>query len=202
MLKTAAPGQPTRVIATVHGEYLEPITVDTGDSPIELINARNASQTIPPIRQALEELQVEWTAPSDLAGWPKEIAAAARIEWQTMRDDLEAFLKNPIPEQELVWSLQMPEQSGVYRVKLSTGSTTIDLPISVGDGPPRPDKTNGDPDNLVSARVVYPPPSEAEKIFWQPLRLIGINWDFGWLGTYILAYLPAFLIAKRLLSVP
>ena len=44
------------------------------------------------------------------------------------------------------------------------------------------------------ARTVQP--------FWRPLLGLGLEWDIGWLGTYLLAYLPVFVVLRRALRLP
>jgi hypothetical protein len=68
--------------------------------------------------------------------------------------------------------------------------------------PPTPKMLTGDSAPLVDLEAIYPRPLQKRQ-FWTPLAAVGgPSWDFGWLGVYILAYLAAMLIAKRLMGIP
>jgi hypothetical protein len=50
-------------------------------------------------------------------------------------------------------------------------------------------------------KVTYPRPLQQQR-FWVPLPGIGgPAWDFGWLGVYLIAYLPIMALFKKLLRV-
>jgi hypothetical protein len=49
----------------------------------------------------------------------------------------------------------------------------------------------------------FDPQKEGPAKFWTPLAAVGFpDWDAGWLLTYLLAYLPAMFLLRRLLRLP
>jgi hypothetical protein len=76
------------------------------------------------------------------------------------------------------------------------------LYVVVGDDPPKLVSALGDPTAVIDAQVNYRPRSEADRLFWQPFKAVGWAWDAGWLGAYILIYVPLMILAKFLLRVP
>jgi hypothetical protein len=54
---------------------------------------------------------------------------------------------------------------------------------------------------LRSLKIVYPP-RETKPSFWTPLSIVGLPaWDLGWLGVYLISYLPAMFVFRRVLGV-
>ena len=50
--------------------------------------------------------------------------------------------------------------------------------------------------------MVYPAAQE-KRIFWAPLAAVGLkDWDAGWLGVYLLCYLPVMVALRRGLRIP
>ena len=54
---------------------------------------------------------------------------------------------------------------------------------------------------LRALHLEYPAPSRPP-VFWRPLQAFGIDWDCGWLGVYLLAYLPVMLALRWALKLP
>jgi len=143
-----------------------------------------------------------------------------------MLDDLQSYLDQPLPPQELSWALRTPaEQSDRYTCRLTTegsGSTSIDIIVGdrfppplkedLGDGPIQVVRAEDESTPVGFATVTYQEQREiGDRAFWTPLKMLrdlGIpvgswaHWDAGWLVTYILAYLAALFPLRWLLRIP
>lgn len=202
LLSVAAPGGSVPIIATVEGDYVQPVSIEVGQG-LAVVDTSPVAQTIPPVRQALGELRAQWEQDSDLASLPWEVRSAARMHRQQMLADLEAFLAGPMKEQQLAWTVQLPTAEGVYQATIRAGDQQLTVPLAVGRGaPPQPPVTDGRPQPVQQVKVVYPPVPARDAIFCQPFAALGWTWDIGWLGVYIALYLPAMLLIKAVLRVP
>ena len=70
--------------------------------------------------------------------------------------------------------------------------------------PPEP-KEIAIPENspIISAQLLFNEQRTKESLtFWTPLQFIGIGWDLGWLGIYLLIYVPFMFLLKFLFKVP
>ncbi|MEM9444973.1 MAG: PEP/pyruvate-binding domain-containing protein [Verrucomicrobiota bacterium] len=194
----ANPGRMVSVVAEVDGDFLEPIQMQV---PEPLALNSKISQSLPPIRSELEELSREWAEASDLSDLPWEVQSAADHARLALVSSLDNYLRTDIPPQKLSWLIHIPETAlGIYPISLRIGSEeTFDFNLVFGQSaPPMPNLFTDVSPQLLSLQINYPRPLKKASFFKLPL----LNWDIGWLGIYLLFYLPAMFIAKALLRVP
>ena len=77
--------------------------------------------------------------------------------------------------------------------------------LVLGDAcPPEEMTTAPSTGPIKSLKVEYAPPTR-KQIFWSPFFFMGKHrlayFDIGWLGVYLLAYLPVMFVSKRVLRV-
>jgi len=198
----AEPGQSVYVVAELSGDMLASVTLTC---PNDLVLVGPATQALPPIREALNELRDEWQAGSDMSQYPWEIQAAADHTRELLMASLNQYLAQDIPAQKLTWIVQIPEEAeGHYLLHLAIGKQgEYPLVLVFGDKQP-PVSTKLEPNDrqLDSLEVVYPR-ALTKHVFWAPLASLGgPAWDWGWLGIYIVAYLGIMILGKCVLRVP
>ncbi len=213
------PGTPVQLIAEIDGEHKTPITVSGEGLTVEEA-ITPATQALPPIRATLIDLQRSWTRSSNLASQPWELQAAGRAARTATLADLAAYLEQPMPNRELFWRIATPERSGRFDVtlKAADGGELARIPLVLGaDVAPQQTELvtrRGQVDKLLP--VIRPAAGPVKRIvvlyqnaqataspppFLRPFAWAGWNWDLGWIGFYIAIYVPAMLLAKRLLRV-
>ena len=157
-----------------------------------------------PIRATLEALRAEWSQRSDTAAYPRELQAAADHVHEAMLGSLDAFLAGDIPAQKLTWRISVPAHAtGHHSVRLETGTNApAELTLAFGNTrPPVRAEVVSESGPIQLLKVTYPRPLQQQR-FWVPLPGIGgPAWDFGWLGVYLIAYLPVMALFKKLLRV-
>ncbi len=201
-LTVALPGETIRVVATVNGDWIDAASLQLSDG-LMLHEASSLSQTIPPVRQTLVELRSRWRNEGDLSGLPWETRWASRLARQQMLADLDAFLDGPMKPQQLAWTLVAGQDAGVKPLTLSTAGRSWPMRVAIGSSsPPQAVRYVGEPLSVQEVRIIYPPRLESARIFCRPLHAIGVDWDIGWLGVYILAYVPVMFLIKAILRVP
>jgi hypothetical protein len=166
------PGTPARVLARINADFREAVTLRVSP-PLRLDESSPASQSLPPIRETLNKL----AAKNQLTAFE--------------RDDLQRYLRRGVPRQTLTW--------------LVRSDTPGSFPITIVLGKQRP----------VHHSVVFgdqsPPPFD-QVIRHHPLDLIKVesvggksafwhfaNRDITWPWIYLGAYLPVWLVGRRLL---
>ncbi len=215
------PGATAYVRALVDGDYVDPVQLRV-DPALVIDSMTPAEQSNPPIRATLERLQREWRrSPSAVRqDQPWELRAAGEWARRQTLADLAAYLARPIPPRWLSWNIHTPtEQGGRFPISITThdGSQSLATHLVLGKrhapepreivDPIRPPVQRvlprRDDTVLRELEAVYQRrPSLGDDIFWQPLRRLGIDWNAGWLMTYIIAYLPLMFLFRRLLRVP
>ncbi|VGO15488.1 Prodigiosin synthesizing transferase PigC [Pontiella desulfatans] len=194
----AEPGRMVSIVAEIDGECLAPVSLAV-PSPLELDS--DAAQTLPPIRTELEELRAEWKDASDMSDLPWEVQSAADHTRMTMLASLNAFLREGVPPQKMTWLISVPESAeGKHPVKLKVGDETVssfDL-VFGRNVPPAPAAFAEVSEQVVSITINYPRALQQASFF----KLPGTKKDLGWLGIYLLAYLPTMFVAKFALRVP
>ena len=192
------------VAVELDGEYLKPVTCSTG-TKLTLEPTTPDTQTLPSIRSTLEELRNEWQQVDDLSDYPWQLQTAGQQAQEIMFNSLNRYLSVDIPSQKLNWMLRIPDTAnGHYPVIINLpDQPEIRIILAFGnEKPPTPDVIKGNCNPIIQVEAIYPR-SLQQRRFWTPLKAVGgPAWDFGWLGVYILSYLPAMLIAKKLLKVP
>ncbi len=117
--------------------------------------------------------------------------------------DLEAYLAQPIEPQTLTWKLHA-DHEGQYRLIVMVGREAGgQVRWSVGQyqlpGWTADDEIHGP---LHSLELIPAPTESRSTAFWTPFKPFGFHWDLGWLGIYIITYIPLMFLTKRLLRVP
>ena len=188
---------PIQITATVAGDYRGAIMCAV-TSPFMLEG--DSERTLPPIRSTLQNLQRQWSQPFNLDHQPWAVQAAALATSQQMRVDLAAYLAGPMPDETVRWTVRAAT-STISQVVIRAGADSLTVPIAIGARhPTQVLETLGD--GLIRQVMIIPPPSRTKPIFWAPFTKIGWAFDFGWLGVYILAYLPPLFILRKVLRLP
>jgi pyruvate,water dikinase len=212
----AAPGSPVKITATIHTDRKDPATGKLTDlqTPIRielpqgftLQHDSPATRTPPAIRKTLEAYRAT-LKPSDLSNLPWELKEVAEQARQQKLADLDAFLAKPIPPVPINWTLLPPaDVSDTWPVTVTLGQDRLTLPITLGDRrPPSAGNIQNDPGrSLVSLQAVYTAPKRKLQ-FFAPFRSFGRStlgyWELGWLGLYLLAYIPLMFLLRWLLRI-
>ncbi|NBB84189.1 MAG: hypothetical protein GVY28_12395 [Alphaproteobacteria bacterium] len=199
------PGTAINVKATVDSGFLQPVSIELADG-LSLVGS-DATQKLQPIRQILADYKSELEdEKAQLAAGSKAQLLAYDTALAREIQSLEAFLGD-IPDQTLTWTVATPEdQPGVYPVAIEAPNhAPMQMHIVVGkDLPPDPGMAGalGRPDGVSSTTVAYPGRQPYELVFFEPFALAGWHWDIGWLGVYIITYVPAMFAAKWALRIP
>lgn len=197
------PGQTLSVLAEVSGEWRKPISLNF-PAALSLDSPGKETKTLPAIREALESLRQEWSKPSDLSAQPWELKATAEQVHSAMQDSLNRFLASEIPVQKISWRIRVPEGAvGHHAVRIETDhEAPAVLTLAFGNAaPPTPTEVFFESGPIRSLKAVYPR-SLTKNHFWAPIpKEKGEPYDFGWLGVYLLAYLPTMVVFKKLLKV-
>jgi phosphohistidine swiveling domain-containing protein len=201
-----APGSRAEIVALIAGDHREPVTMSLPPT-LRFAAHSSSAQTLPPIRATLDRLLQRWqTAPTDEA-LPWDVRAAASRTRNDLLADLQSYLAQPIPPQKLAWTVELPPgKSARFTVSLTTpGNTSHTLDLVVGDAaPPSPraiEPNSAGPVHELSveyreARV------RGDRIFWAPFARFGWSWDAGWLGVYLIVYLPVMFALRFILRLP
>ena len=203
-------GSVAAVQVVVAGDHLDPVVLAI-DPACTLTDITPVEQSLPPIRATLETLRADWRRSVDLSDQPWPVRAAALRSAESLRADLDAYLATPIPDQTLAWTVELPEQDGAFPLSVRSGTQRIETRLVAGHGVPPPSKLDLEDGrgpiqalladgSLRTLSVTYKQPTD-QPAFWQPFARFGWLWDAGWLWTYLIAYLPAMLLSKKLLKV-
>ena len=210
----APAGSAVQVVATVDGEWREPVRIGVS-SAVVVDESTPVARTLPPLRATLEHLLVLYRQPHDDPGQPWELKLAPDLGREQAASDLQAYLDAGIPPQGITWLIRPPgDMGGRFSVAVTAGEyPPVVANVVLGDeSPPAPRRVVGPAGAPVKElRVVYPK-AKHEVTFWRPLapvadrgrgawavRLAAI--DVGWLWLYILVYLPTLVLARAVLKV-
>lgn len=197
---SAEPGQTVTVLAEISGEWQKPVTLKV-PAPLTIDPVLPETQALPPIRETLKDLRSEWSRKSDTSEYPWEVQAAADHVHEVMLASLNSYLAGEIPPQKISWRVVVPENAdGHHPVTLeSEGMEPVPLTLVFGDSKP-PELAEITPTTGAASlfKVVYPR-SLVQNKFWVPFG--SGKRDFGWLGVYLLAYLPLMLVVKKAIKV-
>jgi len=215
-LWNADPGATVDVVAAVESDFPGTVSIQVG-APLALDSSFEPSRRVPPIRETLEKHAAALAAAEEPADLPERIRAMVAKAGE--RQPLSAFLAEKIPPQTIAWKVRVSEaKEGVFPVAVAAeGAEPVLARAVFGDSlPPAPAEVEGPAGSPVrSVRLAYSKP-ETKRVFWAPLARFGwaegkgwthtllawTAWDWGWLVTYILAYLPAMFALRRLLGIP
>lgn len=201
---SADPGRMVSIVAEVDGDETENIILEV---PVGLsVNGTQSEvKKLPPVRTELEELRNEWKKASDMKDLPWEVQSAGDHARQLMLASLNSYLREGVPHQKVSWLVNVPDNAfGSHDVKLTIGkniAAKFELVFGTSEPPQRGMIKMKNP-SLKSVTVNYPRALH-KAVFWSPFSSIGgPQWDFGWLGVYLLVYLPLMFVAKFVLRVP
>ena len=211
------PGSTVRVSAGIDGEYTGELAVRVQGASLEESVAPSKVQVVS-VRRTLEELRHELMV-VESGGLPSpNVVQHLRANGKTAqgaRESLEAFLAKPVPPQIIQWSLTAaPEEARTLEFELNAGEQGRgSMLLATGDAlPPRMKQPAGGGELVLvekgrgvigDVRMTYADTRLPEqRFFWRPLAWAGVNWDAGWLGLYMVSYLPAMFLAKRLFRLP
>ena len=201
---SSKPGRMVSIVAEVDGDTAEDIVLEVAPA-LSINGARSQKKTLPPIRKELEELRSEWRSASDMDGLPWEVQSAGDHTRNLMMASLNSFLSEKVPPQKVTWLVSVPETAeGAHPVKMSVGKNAVaDFKLVFGaEEAPFVGTVLPKHESLKSVTVNYPRALQ-KGVFWAPLAMIGgPAWDFGWLGVYLLVYLPLMFAAKLIFKVP
>lgn len=212
-----APGVVAHVTASVDGDYTDRVEL-VYDPALNLDPQTPPVQHNPPIRTRLQQLRREWQQERDLTHLKNWAERAAALETrETLLNDLDHFLSENIPPHEMRWTLYTPlTEGGRYPLTLRaadgnelnsyvvTGSLASPEPRELVD-PARPlmQVVRGNNAPLLEMRVAYAQNRVRDAdVFARPFAFLGVRWQTGWLGIYLIAYLPLMFFFRRLFNVP
>ncbi|HEY7115189.1 MAG TPA: PEP-utilizing enzyme, partial [Tepidisphaeraceae bacterium] len=182
----APAGTPVTIVAMVKPDVVHSVNLSV---PQPLALAQPGTQSVPEIRRVLEKYRDARLKPSDLSNQPWEVRESAEMYRQQKLADLNDYLKN-LPPVPVTWNVTVPDKAaGHWPIALKADNAKILTgDIVLGDvHPPMPaEVTNTPNDPLASLKVVYQPTQTTHQVFFAPIG----HWDWGWLGVYLLAYLP------------
>ena len=211
----AEPGATVHVRATVDGDYAGEVSISP-DPSLRLGGHTPTAQGIPQIRPVLGKLLVRWRTEGKLpedTPWPARAAAeAARTDTLA---SLGEYLKGPMPEQTVFWTLESsPEKGGRFPLKLEAGGKTVTVPAVLGIAArPAPKTLCEDGRGMIQRTEVVDSPiravevtykqqvTRAGQVFWEPVEFLVKPWLSGWLLVYLLVYLPAMILLRAVLRI-
>jgi pyruvate,water dikinase len=208
------PGVMAFVTAAVDGEFTAPVSIDC-DADLTLDERTPASQSLPPIRNILEDRLGEWQRESDMTKLPWQVQEAGQLVGKALLDDLTQYLQQDLPPQTLTWNVVTPKDTaGRFRVAVTpAGGEPVEVHLTIGDAsPPEPTEDLGDGKlvQVVRAADAHSPvkyvkvtyEQRPQPAFWAPFSGLGWSWDAGWLLLYIVVYLPVMLVSRWVLRLP
>jgi rifampicin phosphotransferase len=204
----AAPGTPVRIVATIqtdHKDLQGSIRIDLPPG-LALHPDSPATRNPPPIRKTLETYRAT-LKPSDLSAVPWELRELAEQARREKLAELDAYLASPIPAVPVEWTVLTPEnQSDTWPIAITAGQDRLTLPITLGNrhAPPTSEITQPAGHPVTSLKAIYAPPPR-KPTFFAPFGFLGRSslayWDIGWLGVYLLAYVPAMFLLRWALRI-
>ncbi len=199
----AAAGSPVQIVATVDGEWNEPIRIQL-PAGMALDETTAAVRTLPPVRRTLEHLLTLYREPQSKTDGPWELQVAPDFARMQTASNLKSYLDAGLPPQGVTWMLRpSANTSGRFPVSVVTdGHPPLSVNVVLGNQyPPATLTTTGSAVSpLKELRVVYPAASQ-KPVFWQPLAALGSPLEIGWLWLYLLTYLPVLFILQALMKV-
>jgi len=212
----AAPGTVVQVEAVLTDWATGEARIEV-PAPLRLDAATPAAQPISDpsaARSALREMLTAWEAST--AAPPTDAVLADQIEQAKSRGEASSNLRRflasgSLPPRPIRWTIRTPEAPGAWPIAVrGPDGSTAWMKIVVGDAhPPAPTEAAGDDAPIRSVKLVYE--RAPQRPFWTPLAAVTWqpivhrqwnHWDAGWLITYLLAYLPAMWVWRRVLGVP
>ncbi len=197
----APAGTPVQVVATVDGEWTKPVRIET-PANIALDETSVRERTLPPVRRTLEHLLALYRAPETRNDGPWELGIAPDVARIQTAANLKSYLDAGLPDRGMTWTLRpAANESGRFPISIATaGFSPVTVNVVLGNQypPAALESTGAAGSPLRALRVVYPSAS-TKPVFWQPFSFV--NFDIGWLGVYLLTYLPVLFVLQSLLKV-
>ena len=199
------PGSEVSIAVTVDSTCKDAVRL-TVDKPLQVDEFSENPRAVLPIRAMLERLHREARDGKDLSNTSPRLQELLETDRDATLVSLEAYLAQDIVPCDIVWKVQStPRADGSFGVRVSAGDApALSARVVLGNTrPPSPAEVLADApgEAIRSLKIVYPPP-ETRPTYWVPLSLIGLGgWDLGWLGVYLVTYLPAMFVFRRLLGV-
>lgn len=194
------PGRPMTVTAYVDPNYSQPIRFDSGAT--QLLPETPMTQDVPTARGALLQLRSDAASPQNSEGLSFFDQLTLRTVRQQLVDDLDRYVAEPQP---LAWRVLPGQEPGIYPLALHCpGQPPLTLTIAIGQHTlPQPKEFQPPTASPIGrVEVTYPPLLEQDLVFAKPFARFGWHYDIGWLGVYLLAYIPAMFLSRWLLRVP
>ncbi len=226
----APPGGRVMVTAVVDGErdaalslvVLPPLVLEEGASDGKEGDHGVAAQKIESGRGSLVALEKDFARAEGGGEMPASIKARVSASDKSLKElhaELVELLAGKLPEQNVSWTVKTSssDAGAVNKAWLEVDGRREEILVATGEAaPPLLGATNegaarvvrwvpGALDGTVvhEIKVSFLDERRAEeKIFWRPFAWMGWHWDVGWLGVYMVAYLPAMMVMKRVLRVP
>ena len=174
------PGTAVRVSATIDADFRESVTLAV-NPPLCLDESSPPTRSLLPIRETLDRLASQ-----------QHMSKAAL-------DDLKRFLRRGVPPQTLAWVVRS-DRYGSFPVTLTLGKAqSIRQLVVFGDSSPPPD-TQRSNDWRFPMRSVKIEDTAGKTAFWSlvlPIKTRPLAVDWRWI--YLGAYLPAWLLWRRVL---
>ena len=196
----AAAGSPVQIVASIDGEWTKPVRIEV-PSGVELDETTAAARTLPPVRNTLEHLLTLYREPQSRADGPWELQIAPDVARIQTASSLKSYLDAGLPPQGMTWTLRPPANtSRRFPVSVVTeGHSPVALNVVLGNQYPPGTlacAAGGAGSPVKELRIVYPHSSQ-KPVFWQPMGSVNI----GWLGIYLLTYLPVLFVLQKLMKV-
>ncbi|MDA3961399.1 MAG: PEP-utilizing enzyme [Planctomycetota bacterium] len=203
------PGSSVVVRASVPSESTAGLSLRVAGSGapepmLHLARGQESYRELQPLAEPLRAFRVELQADrgDDQLDW--SLAAVAASQRQALIDGLDALLAGPMPVQTVQWHLDsVPGRSGAAELLIEDGTGVVTrASVVLGDAEaPAPTVVLPDAASAVTelSVVARGRTLEDDRV---PAFFSVFDIDIGWLGVYLLAYLPAMLLTKRALRVP
>ena len=199
------PGSEVSIAVTVDSTCKDAVRL-TVDQPLQVDEFSENPCPVLPIRAMLERLRDAARDGKDLSDTSPRLGELLEADRDATLASLDAYLAQEIVPCGIVWKVQStPQADGSFGACVSADDApALSARVVLGNArPPSPAEVlaNAPGDPIRSLKIVYPPP-ETKRTFWTPLSIVGLgDWDLGWLGVYLVSYLPAMFVFRRLLSV-
>jgi len=196
------PGSSGYVMATVDGELVEPIALEVS-GPVTLDETTPAVRALLPVRKTLERIAVDL----EKGTVPAVLEPLVRKEGDKVLADLKQFLGQPLASREVSWRIRTGDVAGRFPVTLRSQGQSLTTFVVLGDDyPPELGEATGPSGSALRClKVKYDPPPRKQlfckPLSWAPIPPAIRHYELGWLGVYLLAYLPAMFGLKWLLRI-
>jgi hypothetical protein len=212
-----APGEPLTMAVRLDADYAGPLSVRVEGGALP-DGVAEATMEVASVREALESLRRELVLTE--GGMPQTATVREHLvitgkSVAEAREALDKELAEPLSSRTVQWSLTPTVKRAAEIVVQVEGGTRGrgTLAMSIGDDRPPPLELQMEKGARVltrpgsgvvhDLRVSFADPRPAgDRAFWRPFAALGWMWDAGWLGLYLVAYVPAMFLFKKLFRIP